>query len=79
MAYRIVKETLKYGGAQYRVETNNGLFGLRKRFNKWKTVTTWEVDYGRCEAIYHSLTDAELFVEDLVDHVVESEVIKLYD
>lgn len=79
MAYRIVKETYKYGKIEYRVETDKGWFGLRKRLNKWKTVIIHDSYYGSYEAIYNSLEDAEKFIETEIDHITESETIAVYN
>lgn len=78
MAYRIVKETYKYGEIKYRVETNKGWFGLRKRLNKWKTVIIRDSYYGSYYAIYNSLEDAEKFIEQETDYIISEEIVATY-
>lgn len=78
MAYRIVKETYKYGKIKYRVETNKGWFGLRKRFNKWKTVLIHDWCYGHYGAIYDSLEEAEKFIEQETDYIASEEIVATY-
>lgn len=78
MAYRIVKETFKYGGIKYRVETDKGWFGLRKRLNRWKTVIIHDSYYGSCYAIYNSLEDAEKFIEQETDYITSEKIVAIY-
>ena len=78
MAYRIVKETFKYGKIQYRVETDKGWFGLRKHLNKWKTVIVRDSYYGSYNAIYNSLEEAEKFIEQETDYITSTEIVATY-
>lgn len=78
MAYRIVKETYKYGEIKYRVETDKDWFGLRKRFNKWKIVRIHDSYYGSYNAIYNSLEEAEKFVEQETDYITSTEIVATY-
>lgn len=78
MAYRIVKETYKYGEIKYRVETDKGWFGLRKRFNRWKIVRIHDSYYGSYDAIYNSLEEAEKFVEQETDYITSTEIVATY-
>lgn len=78
MAYRIVKETFKYGTIQYRVETDKGWFGLRKHLNKWKTVIVHDSYYGSYNAIYKSLEEAEKFIEQETDYITSTEIVATY-
>lgn len=79
MAYRIVKETYKYDDTKYRVETNNGCFGLRKRFDKWKTVVVHDSYYGNYCAVFTSLKEAEEFIEEKLDHITSTQIIAVYN
>lgn len=79
MAYRIVKETFKYGKIQYRVETDKGWFGLRRRLNKWKSVKIHDSYYGSYYAIYDTLEEAEKFIEQESDYIVSSEIVATYN
>lgn len=82
MAYRIVKEYLKYSRAKYRVETNDGLIGLRKKLGLWKICKTEVVEsYGvfTVDAVFNSLEEAEKFVETKTDHVVTTEIVAVYN
>lgn len=78
MAYRIVKETYKYGEIKYRVETDKGWFGLRTRFNRWKIVRIHDSYYGSYDAIYNSLEEAEKFVEQETDYITSTEIVATY-
>lgn len=79
MAKRIVKETLANGKCNYRVETNDGLFGLRKRFGWWKTCEIPIPNDTYCLAVFDSLTDAENYIDSLSEYVVSKEVIATYN
>lgn len=79
MAYRIVKETFKYGKIQYRVETDKGWFGFRRRLNKWKTAVIHDSYYGSYYAIYDTLEEAEKFIEQESDYIASSEIVATYN
>lgn len=80
MAYRIVKEKFKHGKIRYRVETDKGWFGLRKRLNKWKTVVDHDWFYSSYyDAVYDSLEEAEKFIETKTDYVVTTETVAVYN
>lgn len=77
MAYRIVQEKWKYGSYTYRVEHNNGLFGLRKLFGWWKTCRQW--NSCDCEpAVFDRLVEAEQFIEWETNHITERNIMATY-
>lgn len=75
---RIVKETLKNGEIQYRVETNRMFFGLIPC--EWYTCLTWYVtakycEYVPCDAIFNTLREAQIFCGIDPNSVVHTEII----
>ena len=78
MAYRIVQEKYKNGFYKYRVETNNGLFGLRKKYGWWKTcrVPWYETTI---PAVFDSLKQAESYIEEETNEIIQSEIIATYN
>jgi hypothetical protein len=78
MAKRIIEETTSSGNVRFRVETNDGLFGLRKRLNIWVTCSyTWEDN--TYDAIFQSLSEAERYCIDSDDNVVERRTVRVYE
>lgn len=78
MAKRIIKETYKYGKVVYRVETNDGLFGLRKKYNWWKTCK-YTYDKTTQYAVFNTLENAEKFIEDTSDYTIERITVAIYE
>jgi hypothetical protein len=78
MAYRIVQEKWKYGSYKYRVEHNNGLFGLRKLFGWWKTCKKGMSHYYE-PAVFDRLVDAEQFIEDETNYITETNIMATYN
>jgi hypothetical protein len=77
MAKRIIEETTSSGNVRFRVETNDGWFGLRKRWNIWVTCSyTWEDN--TYDAIFQSLSEAERYCIDSDDKVVERKTVRVY-
>ena len=77
MAYRIVQEKWRYGSYKYRVEHNNGLFGLRKLFGWWKTCKKggeWFLE----PAVFDRLVDAEQFIECETNYITERNIMETY-
>lgn len=73
---RIVKETLKSGKVQYRVEKNTTFFGLIPC--KWYTCrVTIPFGYGEvlCEAVFETLEEAQQFCGININPIVNREVI----
>ena len=73
---RMVKETLKSGKVQYRVEKNTMFFGLIPC--KWYTcMVTIPFGFGEvsCEAVFNTLGEAQQFYGIDTDPVVNREVI----
>lgn len=73
---RIVKETLKNGKVQYRVEKNTMFFGLIPC--DWYTCTvTFSSDFGdvTCEAVFNTLEEAQEFYGINNNPVIEREVL----
>lgn len=73
---RIVKEILKNGKVQYRVEKNTKFFGLIPC--KWHTCTvTFSCDFGdiTCESIFNTLEEAQEFYGINNNPVIEREVL----
>ena len=73
---RIVKETLKSGKVQYRVEKNTTFFGLIPC--KWHTcMVTIPFGFGEipCEAVFNTLEEAQEFYGIDTNPVVNREVI----
>lgn len=77
MAYRIVQEKWKYGSYKYRVEHNNGLFGLRKLFGWWKTCKKG-MSYYYEPAVFDRLVDAEQFIEWETNYITETNIMATY-
>lgn len=78
MAYRIVQEKYKNGVYKYRVETNNGLFGLRKKYGWWKTCQI--PHYITINpAVFDTLEQAENYIEDKTNGIIQSEIIATYN
>ena len=77
MAKRIVEETTSSGYVRYRVETNEGLFGLRKRFDTWVTCSYICGD-NTYDAIFQSKSEAEQYCIETDDNVVERNVVKVF-
>ena len=78
MAYGIVQEKWSKGAYQYRVEHNNGLFGLRKKFGWWKTCQL-NMTHNYKPAVFWKLADAEEFVEDKLNHITEKNIMSTYN
>lgn len=73
---RIVKETLKSGKVQYRVEKNTTFFGLIPC--EWHTCTvTIPFGFGEvsCEAVFNTLEEAQKFCGVDPNPVVNREVV----
>lgn len=73
---RIVKETLKSGKVQYRVEKNTMFFGLIPC--EWHTCTiTFPYGFGdvTLEAVFNTLEEAQEFYGINTDPVIDKEVI----
>ena len=77
MAKRIIKETTSTGCIKYRVETNDGLFGIRKKFNIW-VPCTFSYDDNEYDAVFPTLSEAEQFCLETDDKIVFRETIKIY-
>ena len=78
MSKRIIQETSKYGKVAYRVETNEGLFGLRKKYNWWKTCK-YIFDETTQYAVFNTLEKAEKFIEDTSDCIIERRTVAIYE
>ena len=82
MGHRIVKEKLSHNRERFVVQTNNGLFGLKRLLNIW-TTETFVYDLNTFEAIFNSYEEAEEFCNDIYkysdDKVLKSDVVKVYD
>ena len=73
---RIVKETLKSGKVQYRVEKNTTFFGLIPC--EWHTCTvTIPFGFGEvsCEAVFNTLEEAQKFCGVDSNPVINREII----
>lgn len=73
---RIVKETLKSGKVQYRVEKNTTFFGLIPC--EWYTCTvTIPFGFGEvsCEAVFNTLEEAQKFCGVNPNPIVNREII----
>lgn len=73
---RIVKETLKSGKVQYRVEKNTTFFGLIPC--EWHTCTvTIPFGFGEvsCEAVFNTLEEAQKFCGVNPNPIVNREII----
>ena len=73
---RIVKETLKSGKVQYRVEKNTTFFGLIPC--EWHTcMVTIPFGFGEvsCEAVFNTLEEAQEFYGIHTDPVIDKEVV----
>lgn len=73
---RIVKETLKDGKVQYRVETNRRLFGLIK--SKWHTDTTpvgMDEYITEIGAIFNTLEEAQRFCGIDPNPIISREIV----
>ena len=78
MAKRIVEELTINGNVIYRVEHNEGLFGLRKHLDIWVTCS-YKFEGEEFDAVFRSKSEAEKFCIDIDDHVISRQVVKIYD
>lgn len=61
----------------YRVETNDGLFGLRKKFGRWKTCRIPYYETTK-PAVFDTLSQAENYIEEKLDKIVSRDVVATY-
>ena len=78
MAYRIVQEKWSSGYCYYRVEHNNGLMGLRKKFGWWKTCQL-NMTHNYKPAVFGTLKEAEQYVEQELNHITEKNIMSTYN
>lgn len=75
---RIVKETLKNGKIQYRVQKNTRLWGLIK--TKWHTCLVEHYfgisDVIYCGAVFNTLEEAQKYCGIKLNPIVKSEIIE---
>lgn len=74
---RIIKETLKDGEVQYRVEVKMTAFGYV--LSDWHTddvyVSTGDTDF-TCSAVFHTLAEAQIHCGQSPNPIVKREIIK---
>ena len=80
MSYRIIRQDLKNGKAQYQVQSNKWL-GITAPF--WHNCIVSDVDDDMNEvcflACYSTMTEAEKYVTEHQNKIVKREVVKTYN